>query len=227
MSYQLLRDPNVNYGYGATPNIPPGGVLQSAGGVSNLVHGGAGSMYSRESERNDIFGASVPRTSKIYGNMYATGPSYMENISISDHSSMMKAYDYPYAWDHNPGPHRWTPSLGDGSGYVGETSYDREHNYQTNEEGDRENFTYLNEEGQGVTPLEQPHKISSTFMFFLIITLFIMVALWYKTFDLVVAKFLYGKESLTWVNYGTLAIIMTLFIIFILYFSGNTIHNIV
>lgn len=225
MSYQLLRDPNINYGYGGTPNLPPSAVIQSGGGVSNLVHGGAGSMYSRESERNDIFGASVPRTNKIYGNMYATAPSYMENTMIHDHQNMSQAYDYPYAWDHHPGPHKWNPSLGDGTGYVGETEYDREHRQQENDDG-RENFTYLNEEGQGITPLEPP-RMSAGLLIFLIIVLFIMLALWYKTFDLVIAKFVYGKDKLSWINYGTLAIVMTLFLIFILYFSGYSIHNIV
>jgi hypothetical protein len=101
MSYQLLRDPIEAKNLGHTPAVPPPNVLYSGGGVANFVHGGARTLYLRDAERNDVFGNSMPRNDKVFGNMYNSGPSYLEDINPLTPEKNEARFDYPYAWDHS------------------------------------------------------------------------------------------------------------------------------
>ena len=118
MSYQLLQDDYTDTpGYGSNPNVQPGNLLQSGGGVAHHVHGGPGAMYSRNAESSDIYGYSTPRQDKFYGQMYGKGPSYMENIDLWTPNSHEQTFNYPYAWDHHSPQNRDT-TYGRGSSGV-------------------------------------------------------------------------------------------------------------
>jgi len=223
MSYQLIQDPTLR-GLGATPNIPVGGLLQSGGGVSNLVHGGTSSIYSRESERTDIFGNSMPRNDKTYGNMYSTGPSYLENVDIWTPEKKNELSDYPYAWDHANSESKYYPEgIANNSMYrSSSTSYIPRQQYQA--QSPRENFVPMEDFSQNIeqqtTPIEKIQRPSIFVIFIILAILIIAIEFWSGAFSIFLKQYVLKKDKLTVWNYTILAIIMSSLFFAIIYF-GN------
>lgn len=220
MSYQLLQDPD-NPRLPATPNIPIGGLLQSGGGIANHVHGGPGAVYSREAERKDVFGYSVPRNDKTYGNMYGNGPSFLENIQPMTPNTRAMQFDYPYAWDHGGAyakAQKYYPTgIGGGMSSQGQ-QFAPQQNIENFNIDDSTPLDYgsTSEPVGSTSVIDKP---SIMMVFIILIILFIAIEMWTHAFTSVLQQYIFKKEKLTIGNWVVMAVLITLLFFAVIYFG--------
>ncbi len=230
MSYQLLQDDYTDTpGYGSNPTVQPGNLLQSGGGVAYHVHGGSGPMYSRNSERSDIFGYSTPRQDKFYGQMYGKGPSYMENFDLWTPDRHEATFKYPYAWDHHSKKKDPSTSVMG----IGHDVYGRGQSKSRIEK-----FRFTNDiprDDKSTTPIEQAFdlipvdpsqeaerivKVSPYLTLLLFILLFIAIDYWIRASNSIIKRYVFkGNKMKSW-HLLALAVIVTALFITIAYFSN-------
>lgn len=237
MSYKLLKDDYSDFpGYASRPTIPPGGLLQSGGGVANFAHGITGGPYRRSSERSDVFGYSTPRTDKIYGNFYNEGPSYMENFDLWTPNRERQTHNYPYSWDqhattsgdhHTYGGYKHTQLVGASS----PAEYD-DYVDLSKSKKKVENFII---DDRATTPIDDVlllsdkesgdvgYPMSPYWMLALLILLFIAIDYWVRGSDLLLQKYLFKDKKLEPWHLFIIAIIVTAVFLIASYFSNTSI----
>ncbi len=203
MSYQLLNIDNDDHvGYSSRPTIQPNTIVESGGGVSNFSHGHPQGPYSRSAERSDNYGYSVPRRDKTYGNLYAPGPSYMENTDTWTPARREQLFNYPYAWDHHA-PHQFEPP-----------ENPKIENFQLNPKGTTaiEDIDKLPPQNN-ISQDNDKTSISPYVILALYIILFIAIFYWSRASDSLIRIYLLkGSPIKTWQLFA-IAIIITAFFV--------------